>query len=389
MSLAATLPGIAFEVVPRALDDALPRMDVCGLVGFASRGPIDVPVLVEDPVKFRDVFGDDPVLARTDDGVDVRGFLGPAVEAFFANGGRRAWVVRVARTGPYGAITNRFGVPGLVVPGPPGSGVASWRLAALPARSAGAWSDGLTAGATLVVTSLGGTALDDEYLLVDHGAEVVPGDLVRVILADGEYLFVPASEVQQHGDGYVVAIGPSYGWLVTERPMIIADGAAHLLGVDGPVARPTFAITSLVSEEVVEIDESEPLRPGDIVAIEPLPPEVAITLVTVGEELFDDVAVGTRRFEISDLVNIMPGPTDWTSMLSLPTEPLFVEIQRLRLTVRRDTAIEAELDGLGFGVSHPRAVATLPADDHLYSLLAGLPRTPLDPRGHRRRPGGP
>ena len=31
-----------------ALDDALPRMDVCGFVGFAARGPIDVPVLVED-----------------------------------------------------------------------------------------------------------------------------------------------------------------------------------------------------------------------------------------------------------------------------------------------------------------------------------------------------
>jgi hypothetical protein len=378
MSLTATLPGIAFEVVPRALDDALPRMDVCGFVGFALRGPIDVPVLIEDPVKFRDVFGDDPVLARTDDGVDVRGFLGPAVEAFFANGGRRAWVVRVARTGPDGAITNRFGVPGLVVPGPPGSGVASWRLAALPAGSAGAWSDGLTAGATLVVTPLGATALDDEHLLVDHGAEVVPGDLVRVTLADGEYLLVPASEVQQHADGYLVAIGPSDGWLVTERPLIIADGAAYLLGVDGPVSRPTFAITSLVSEQVVEIDESEPLRPGDIVAIEPLPPKVAITLVTVGEELFDDVAAGARRFEISDLVNIMPGPADWTSMLSLATEPMFVEIQRLRLTVRRDTAIEAELDGLGFSASHPHAVAALPADDHLYPLLAGLPRTPLD-----------
>jgi hypothetical protein len=379
VTLAATLPGIAFEVVPRALDDTLPRMDVCGFVGFASRGPVDVPVLVEDQVAFRDVFGDDPVLARTDDGIDVRALLGPAVEAFFANGGRRAWIVRVARTGPDGAVTNRFGVPGLVVPGAPGSGVAGWRLAALPARSAGAWSDALSAGGTLVVTSLVGNAIDDRHLIVDHGVDVAPGDLVRIRLSDGEHFLVLASAVQQHGDGHLVTVEPSSGWLVAEWPMFVAGGGAHLLGVDDPIATPTFTVTSLVSEQVVEIDGSESLRPGDIAAIEPILPDGPITLVVVGEELFDDVATGPRRFAITDLANIVPGPADWTSLLPVPTEPLVVEIQRLRLTVRRDAAIEAELDGLGFGALHPRAVAGLPADDHVYPLLAGLPRI---------RPGG-
>jgi hypothetical protein len=378
VTLSATLPGIAFEVVPRALDDALPRMDVCGFVGFASRGPIDVPVLVEDPVAFRDVFGDDPVLARTDDGIDVRAYLGPAVEGFFANGGRRAWVVRVARTGPEGAVTNRFGVPGLVVPGPPGHGVAGWRLAALPARSPGAWSDGLRAGGTLLVTSLVGHAIDGDHLVTDHGVDVATGDLVRITLSDAKHLLVPASAVQPHGDGHLLTIAPAAGWLVTEWPMTVAGGAAYRLGVDGPVAAPSFVITSAVSEQVVEVQEAATLDPGEIVAIGPLGAATEITLVTVGEELFDDVPAGTRRFAISALANIRPGPADWTAMLPVPSEPLPVEIQRLRLTVRRDTAVEAELDGLGFGVAHPRAVASLPADDQVYPLLAGLPRTRPD-----------
>ena len=365
-------------MVPRALDDALPRMDVCGFVGFAARGPIDVPVLVEDPVAFRDVFGDDPVLARTDDGSDVRAHLGLAVEAFFANGGRRAWVVRVARTGPGGAITNRFGVPGLVLPGPPGGGVSGWRLAALAARSPGAWSDGLTVGATLVVESLVGTVLDDEHLLVDHGANVVPGDLVRVTLADGEHLLAPAAEVRRHGDGRLVVVDPDGGWLVADRPTEIARGDAHLLRVDGPVTLPTFEITSLVSEDGIEVGGSAPLRPGDVVAIEPLPPDEAITLVTVGDELFDGAAPGSGASRSrSSPPSFRDPPAGPLGCLRPPIRWSSIPYS-YRLTVRRDTAVEAELDGLGLSVRHPRAVAALPADDQLYPLLAGLPRTSAD-----------
>ena len=119
MTSVATLPGIAFEAVPQVIDESLPRMDVAGFVGFAACGPMDIPVLVEDPVTFRDVFGPDLELATTDDGLPVLAHLGPAVDAFFANSGRRAWVVRVAAAGAEGAVTNRFAVPGSSSPGLP------------------------------------------------------------------------------------------------------------------------------------------------------------------------------------------------------------------------------------------------------------------------------
>ena len=56
--------------------------------GSRRGGPVDVPVVVEDPVVFRDVFGADPVRRpHRRRRRRARAHLGPAVEAFFANGG--------------------------------------------------------------------------------------------------------------------------------------------------------------------------------------------------------------------------------------------------------------------------------------------------------------
>src|SRR5579884_2526717 len=91
------LPGIRFERQAPPLQEVLPRMDIAGFVGFASSGPLDVPVPIEDAAQFADVFGVDAPLAWDGDrGETVFGFLGPAVRSFFRNGGRRCWVVRVA-----------------------------------------------------------------------------------------------------------------------------------------------------------------------------------------------------------------------------------------------------------------------------------------------------
>src|SRR5215218_7086647 len=97
--LARRLPGIEVDAAPPPPAEALPRMDVAVLVGFASAGPLHVPVAVESVTQFAAVFGPDAPLAwDAARGVRARAYLGPAVRAFFANGGRRCWVVRVART---------------------------------------------------------------------------------------------------------------------------------------------------------------------------------------------------------------------------------------------------------------------------------------------------
>jgi uncharacterized protein len=80
-------PGVYFETPDR---DARPpvalRTDIAGFTGVAAMGPLDQPVRLTSWRQFESVFG----------GIDADAYLGYAVKAFFENGGRVCWVVRVA-----------------------------------------------------------------------------------------------------------------------------------------------------------------------------------------------------------------------------------------------------------------------------------------------------
>ena len=143
LAAARRLPGIEVGVAPRPAVEALPRMDVAVLVGFASTGPLHTPVAIESVARFSEVFGADAPLAWDDTrGERVHAYLGPAVRAFFANGGRRCWIVRVARS----PIANQFAIPGILsIPG----GGQPVEAAAAAARCEGSWSDPLRVATAL------------------------------------------------------------------------------------------------------------------------------------------------------------------------------------------------------------------------------------------------
>lgn len=84
--LTQTTPGVYFETADVRSPIAALSTSVAGFVGLAARGPLHVPVKVESWVQFVSTFG----------GHMAHGYLGYAVEGFFANGGRACWVVRVA-----------------------------------------------------------------------------------------------------------------------------------------------------------------------------------------------------------------------------------------------------------------------------------------------------
>lgn len=138
------LPGVQFAVKSPSFG-TLPRMDVAVMVGFAAAGPLDVPVAIETPARFAEIFGPDLQLAWVASrGEWLSAHLGSAVRAFFQNGGKRCWVIRVAGAS---AKANRFVLPGL----------QRWTQAAssaatLEARSEGSWSDRLSVAATLQAT---------------------------------------------------------------------------------------------------------------------------------------------------------------------------------------------------------------------------------------------
>src|SRR5215213_8410191 len=92
------LPGFRFEAFAPAREDVLPRMDVALFVGFASTGPIGIPVAIESAEQFKAIFGGDLALVwDTKKSAAVYANLAPTVRAFFRNGGRRCWILRVAR----------------------------------------------------------------------------------------------------------------------------------------------------------------------------------------------------------------------------------------------------------------------------------------------------
>src|SRR5215203_2470066 len=57
------LPGVTFRTQPPSRL-GLPRLDVAAFVGFAERGPRDLPVPVEDLAGFTAIFGGDVALAQ-------------------------------------------------------------------------------------------------------------------------------------------------------------------------------------------------------------------------------------------------------------------------------------------------------------------------------------
>jgi len=199
------LPGIFVEPVAPAGRSVLPPMDIAGFAGFAERGPCNRAIAIDSVAAFEACFGGEALLARRGEGDRwSRAALAATVSAFFANGGRRCWVVRLARTpaseAAWAAATGRspgnsgvaraglFPLDGILwrVPGPAG-GSSRVRAARLQASSLGSWSDSLRLAARVTerpVLLNGPAALPGGFRAPDPGA-LPPGTLVELVGQEG------------------------------------------------------------------------------------------------------------------------------------------------------------------------------------------------------------
>jgi len=133
-------------------------MDIAVFVGFAASGPLQSPVAVESEPQFTAIFGDDAPLAwDLVRGEEIHAHLGPAVRAFFRNGGQRCWIIRVARqTASESQPLNRarynyFPIPYLArAEFNPNGQIASLTPAFARGRSEGSWSDALRVSTALL-----------------------------------------------------------------------------------------------------------------------------------------------------------------------------------------------------------------------------------------------
>jgi hypothetical protein len=259
------LPGFRFEAQAPALDEWLPRMDVAAFVGFAASGPLNLPVAVESVAQFTAIFGEDAGLAwDRQRGVETFAYLAPTVRAFFDNGGRRCWIVRVARERAAGAEdaprnrarANFFPVPGLMAGALNTTDenrrgvVERLNPAYVQARSEGSWSDDLGVAASLVsrpaqVLSFSLAKLRAAFAL-DSPDDLVAGDLVRLTFKDEYVLLFQAKEVTALSASSPLA-----------RRTVQAD-AAHPVWLRATSPHPPPVAPQLVAARVYT---SEPLTP--------------------------------------------------------------------------------------------------------------------------------
>lgn len=397
---ALALPGITFDPIVAPPADFLPRMDVCGFVGFASSGPINVPVLVEDSIRFRDVFGPDLTVARTVDGVNVRAHLGAAVDAFFANGGVRAWVVRVAETtGEDAAVTNEFIVPGLISPGTADGQVTEWRLGRVKARSAGAWSDELRVAALLAVDGGVATTITSNELTVPGGTTASEHDVLRIRLSPSRSIFTAVSSVSPLIDDSATtadamtigfSTGESGSWLVDTALDFDALAAIDFADEGRAVVRlntgDPIDIGAARLEVLPAVDVGAPhislvvptdteIGDGDVVAIAGTDDGVALTLLWIGDQSFPTSAPadGQDRYELRRSMTIAPLAADWDSTETI-ADPLIFERLTVNLQVHSGDHLIASLPGISTHADHARSMTSLPPDEELYSRLAHIPR---------------
>jgi uncharacterized protein len=171
------------------------RMDVAAFVGVAPRGPSRLPALdapwaepprgpaartsplrsVAVPVESWDAY------RRLYGGFEGPGLLPYAVAAFFEQGGRRAYVVRVVHDhGPGAPENDRGTAEGSLKGAVPRSGAALL----LRARDEGTWGNRLRAALSFRTRPLPCEPADPAHLVLARGSLAPPGTLLRVWVSD-------------------------------------------------------------------------------------------------------------------------------------------------------------------------------------------------------------
>ena len=125
MAIAPTYPGVYIEEIPSGVHTITGvATSITAFVGFATRGPVNDPTLVQSFSEFTRVFG----------GLSAQSTMSYAVNQFFLNGGRDALILRTAHLTGAGTKATK---------GAMGVGGTGTKKLSLEAASEGAWSGNL------------------------------------------------------------------------------------------------------------------------------------------------------------------------------------------------------------------------------------------------------
>ncbi|HKO99552.1 MAG TPA: hypothetical protein VJU86_21300 [Pyrinomonadaceae bacterium] len=405
------LPGFRFETVAPVLPETLPRMDIAVFVGFSASGPLEIPVAVESEAQFTAIFGEDAPLAwDIEKGEQVYAHLPPAVRAFFRNGGRRCWIIRVARRTPKAtnklnrAVCNYFPIPSLVSLqfGEEKEDNKLTRVApafAL-ARSEGSWSDSIRVGSALLSrpsqVSSDLEFVDGKYvvhLIRDSSEPVAPGELLKLDFQKGRTLFLTVAKVElpvssspptdSELNRVLKVTGEKAAWVFTPKNLPLPgskvqvglftheldpadssdiDPAVHfeveLQAIINPdQLSPVPKQTDKISLKLLNCAVADAPAPGSIIRITAGNDEL---LMTVSDLTFSSDATATPLVS-GQPVLIKPAP------MPIPASTPSCERLAFEIWVRKGDEYAVSLSELGFEKLHPRYWSNLPSDEEVYS----------------------
>ena len=406
------LPGFRFEAFAPAREDILPRMDIALFVGFAATGPIGIAVAIESAEQFKAIFGSDlPLVWDRAKGEILHAFLAPTVRAFFRNGGKRCWVLRVARVEPADekslnrACYNFF----------PLSGFAGARLneneiigispAIARARSKGSWSDELQITTALLSKSVkvldftGDAAEKQVAFEVGARESVSRGDLFRFTCRTetGENLILllavdeiadeekdpSPDQMPSFGKRIVKCASRRFVWLrrlsdeLPEQAVMVSIWSRQK--ISSPDLSPQSFAFALSAELTIEPSKNAAAPPKVRLAFDELSPADAppvgsllfteLNEASVGLQveavIFDGAQTKLVCQAISCLRNIEQSAT------VLQTERLTFE-----LWIKKDKHTFLKLSDLAFNAGHPRYWGNLPTDDDWYRFFQQTEKNP-------------
>ncbi len=398
MTVTGRLPGTYFQVDPTPPAETLPRMDIAAFVGFAASGPLHIPVPIEDVARFRDIFGADlPLAWDATTGKMQRAYLGPTVEAFFRNGGRRCWVVRVAGE----AEVNLFSLPGLVRAG-------DWHPAVARARSAGSWSDTPRIGTVRLGQTIGvakgnlspeadfqGTPGSYQLGLLAGPSQVGAGDLLQLSFGiHGPLLFLVVDGVTPAQDRQTIACRQGY-WFLCHRDASIPrtkDDVSQVQLTGQPEAILSLHRLELPAEpggryEVqFEQESGRPPRPGDLLCLDFVDGEQLLLPIASITQMATKDSPPLHTWHVISQVGLWPiSEEEGLSQVGLwpdadgegspPAAKPALSVERVTfdLLLWHGQEIQARLRDLAFTADHPRAWTSLPTDDDLFRPVNGRP----------------
>ncbi|HKG47272.1 MAG TPA: hypothetical protein VKB02_11130 [Pyrinomonadaceae bacterium] len=401
------LPGFRFETQAPPLPEVLPRMDIAVFVGFAASGPLQTPVAVESEPQFVAIFGEDAPLAwDLVRGEEIHAHLGPAVRAFFRNGGQRCWIIRVARQSASEAQPlnraryNYFPIPYLArAEFNPNGQLSSVTPAFARGRSEGSWSDALRVSSALLSRPIqvnGALQRDGvNYALQiarDPSNPLAAGDMLRLVyestgltalLALQTIETVEPSPLVTPFSPFVNATASRAVWLlslsndslapapntpvtaavftreqISSPPNAEDNIAAFEITYSAVLSpdQPTLLIDDKITLKLLDCPLADAPQPGAIVRIDQGGNRWWMTVDSLGFTSGDD-GVPLLSGSAFRVVN-PPDP--------LPVETPAGERLSFEIWLRQAEEYSISLGDLGFAPDHERFWAKLPTDEEVY-----------------------